>query len=338
MRFINTSDLMNSKWRFLESVCDDPELVWEVVSGLPHNWLERTVRRPALARWRAAATAALTARRSKEPQVLVSHLPQMAAATNLMRRALCPSVPQVAFAFNFTDLPQGGKHAFMTKALAGIDSFVVFSRFEQPLYTDFFGIPDDRVHFLPWAMDVPVPGPESPVPEEWRKAGFFSAIGGEGRDYALLAEVMRKRPLVRMVVVARPYSVAGIDFSENVTVFTNLPGPVTWRIAADSCGMVIPLKTDTTACGHITMVGAQLLGLPLIVTRSRGVADYVTDASAQLVSASDAAMLASAIDRILEDRTGVARMAKAAQIRATTENALSVWVDYFRKVAARFEN
>jgi glycosyltransferase involved in cell wall biosynthesis len=261
----------------------------------------------------------------------------MAAATNLMRRSLCPSVPQVAFAFNFTDLPQGGRRVYMTRALAGIDDFVVFSRFEQPLYADIFGIPEDRIHFLPWAMEAPVPGPENPLPEALRRAGYLSAIGGEGRDYALLAEVMRKRPQMRMVVVARPYSIAGIDFPENVTVFTNLPVPTTWRIAADSNGLTIPLKTDTTACGHITMVGAQLLGLPLIVTRSRGVADYVTEAIAQMVPARDSAALGAALDRVLQDPAGVARMAEAAQARATTENALATWVDYFRRLALRFE-
>jgi hypothetical protein len=338
MRFINTSDLMPSSWRFLESVCDDTGIVWDTVSGLPNNWLERTVPHPALARWRAAATAAWAARTSKEPRMLVSHLPKMAAATNLMRRALCPSVPQLAFAFNFTSLPEARRLTLTTRSLAGIDNFVVFSRFEQTLYAESFGIPKERFHFLPWAMEVPVPGPESPLPDALRKTGYLSAIGGEGRDYALLAEVMRKRPHLQLVVVARPYSIADIEFPKNVTVFTNLPGPATWRIAADSIGMAIPLKTDTTACGHITMVGAQLLGIPLIVTRSHGVADYVTDETAQLVPAGDVAMLGAAIDRLVEDPVSMSRIADAAQVRAVTDNALVVWVDYFRKLAAGFEN
>lgn len=255
-----------------------------------------------------------------------------------MRHALCPSVPQLAFAFNFTTLPEAGRRALTTKALAGIDNFVVFSRFEQALYADLFGIPKERFHFLPWAMEVPVPGPESPLPDALRKAGYLSAIGGEGRDYKLLAEVMRKRPNLRLVVVARPYSISDIDFPENVTVFTNLPGPATWRIAADSKGMAIPLKTDTTACGHITLVGAQLLGLPLIVTRSHGVADYVADTNAQLVRAGDTLAFGAAIDRAMEDPVSLSGMVEVAQVRALTDNALSVWVDYFRKLAAGFDN
>lgn len=338
MRFINTSDLAGSDWRFLAPVCDDPGLSWDVVLGQPRNRLERAIRRPHLGRWRAAAEAARAARSTANSAMLVSHLPMMAVATNVMRRVFCPGVPHIAFAFNFTDLPQGKRRAFLTRALAGIDEFVVFSRFERGLYAETLGLPEARIRFLPWAMEAPIPGPESPLPPDLRARGYLSAIGGEGRDYALLAEVMRARPDQRMVIVARPYSLSGIRFPENVTVFTNLPGPVTWRIAADARALAIPLKTETTACGHITMVGAQLLGLPLIVTRSQGVADYVTpDQTAQIVPAGDAAALGAALDRVLEDPADLQRMAAAAKAKAQVENALSTWVAYFSDLATRFD-
>lgn len=336
MRFINASDLAGPDWRFLAPVCDDPDLIWDAVSGRPRNRLERAIRRPSLARWRAATEAARAARAARGPALLVSHLPLMAAATNVMRRALCPGVPQVAFAFNFTDLPRGRRRALLARTLRGIEEFVVFSRFERPLYAAELGIPEARIRFLPWAMERPVPGPENPLPAEVTAAGYLSAIGGEGRDYALLAEVMRQRPGLRMVVVARPYSIAGIAFPANVTVFTNLPGPVTWRIAADSRALAIPLRTEETACGHITMVGARLLGLPLIVTRSRGVEDYVSAETALVVPAGDGAALGAALDRIGAEPQAVARMAAAAQARAEAENTLASWIGYFRALAERF--
>lgn len=335
MRFLNTSDLLGPDWRFLADVCDDPTLSWETFSGRPRNALERRIRRPALARWRAALEATRAARTARDPAILVSHLPLMTEATNVLRRRLAPEVPQVAFAFNFTDLPIGRRRALMARGLAGIAEFVVFSRFEQGLYADLFGLPASRIRFLPWAMDPPVPGPESPVPEAVRQAGYLSAIGGEGRDYALLAEVLRSRPGIRAVVVGRPYSVAGIRFPENVTVFTNLPGPVTWRIAADSQALVIPLKTDRTACGHITMVGAQLLGLPLVVTRSQGVADYVSAATAQIVPPGDGAALGAALERVLDDPAAIGALARQARLRAETENRLPRWVAYFQDLAGR---
>lgn len=332
MHFISTSDLLGPEWRFLEPVCTNPALTWETRSGRPQGFLERHIRRPALARYRAAFQAALAARRRADA-ALVSHLPLMSAATNLMRRRLCPAAPHVAFAFNFTDLPEGAKLRYLRQALCGIDEFVVFSRFEQPLYAERLSIPEDRIRFLPWAMEPPVAGPGNPA------AGlgpYLCAIGGEGRDYALLAEVMRQRPALRMVIVARPYSIAGIVFPPNVTVFTNLPAPATWRIAADSQGLVIPLKTETTACGHITLVGAQLLGIPLVISGSVGVRDYVTDGvTARVVPVGAAAPLLAALDAVAADPAATARMAAAALAQAAEHCTLQSWVRYFEGLAER---
>jgi len=348
-------------WRFLEDQGDDPRLRWATVSGLPRTPLERRIRRPALARWRAAAEAVRiacaggpgpasgaaggaaskaaggAASEAAGGTVLVSHLPLMAAATNSLRRVRCPGVPHVAFAFNFTDLPRGARREFLVRALRGIDEFVVFSRFERDLYAERLDLPRERIRFLPWAMEPPRPGPVSPLPESVAGGGYLAAIGGEGRDYALLARVMTNRPQLRLAIVARTYSVAGIDFPPNVTVFTDLPLDQTWRLAADSLGLVIPLRSETTACGHITMVGAQHLGLPLVVTRSRGVADYVADGvTAQVVPAGDGAALGTAIDRLAEGRPAVRAMAAQAQAQAASENALPAWVAYFSDLADRF--
>lgn len=326
MIFISTTDLLGPDWRFLAPFCDDPAIGWQTCSGRPQNRLERLVRRPALARWRAALQAARAAR-AAEGAVLVSHLPLMGAATNVMRRRLCPDVPQVAFSFNFTDLPQGRRRAWLTGALRGIDEFVVFSRFEKGLYSSHFDIPEARIRFLPWAMEPPRPGPDNPAAGQ---GDYLCAIGGEGRDYALLAEGMRTLPGVRMVIVGRPHSVAGISFPDNVTVFTNLPLAQTWAIAAGSGGMVIPLKSATTACGHITLIGAQQLGLPLVITASRGVEDYVEDGTtARLVTAGDAAALTAAITELRDNPGAAAARAARAWTRAMTENALPAWVAYF---------
>jgi hypothetical protein len=332
---ISTTDLLGPDWRFLASFCQDAAWTWETHSGLPQTAPERLIRRPSLARWRAGAAAALAARHRPDT-ILVSHLPMMGAVTNVMRRSLCPQVPQIAFSFNFTDLPGGLRRSFLRQALRGIEEFVVFSRLEQTLYAEILGLPEERLHFLPWAMEAPIPGPENPLPPELIAGGYFCAIGGEGRDYALMAEAMRARPRMRMVIVGRPYSLAGITFPANVTVFANLPLAKTWRIAADSRGMIIPLRTETTACGHITLIGTQLLGLPLVISASRGVSDYVEDGvTATLVPVGNRAALVEAIDSLYHRPEAMAALATLARSRAETRNALPSWMDYFRDAARR---
>lgn len=334
MLVVNSSDLMPPDWRFLEPACNDPEIRWRHVSGRPANMVERLVRRPSLARWRAAARICAVARERPEESVIVTHLPGMTMAAGLLRRRLCPEVPQIAFSFNFTTLPGGVRHRMMRDAFAGITEFVVYSQFERALYAERFGMDPARFRFLPWAMEPPVAGPD--LPAGMPAAPYLCAIGGEGRDYRSLAEAMRKQPGLHMVVVGRSYSVAGIDFPANVTVHVDLPAPQTWAVAQQSLGMAIPLRTAETACGHVTLVGAQLLGIPLVLSRSVGISDYVTDGNtARLVEPGDPAALAAALAAMVEDRAGSAAMARRGRDAAATRSDPRRWVDYLSELKGR---
>jgi hypothetical protein len=333
MKIISTSDLMGTFWSFLAPHSTDPTLSWSTHSGMQRNALEQRVKRLHLGRYRAAWTAVQQAHKTPDA-LLVSHLPLMGAATNVLRRRFCPDVPQIGFSFNFTELPTGLRRRYLTGALRGIAEFVVYSRFELDLYPTYFDMDPALFRFLPWAMEPPQPGPDNPT---GLTGPYLCAIGGEGRDYGLLAQVMRDLPQITMVVIARPYSIAGIDFPNNVQVFTNLPLAQTWRVAQESQGLVIPLVNSDTACGHITIVGAQLLDIPLLVTRSRGVSDYVTDnETAQLVTAGNAGELRHAVIAVFEDRPTSQARAAAALVKAQTENSLAQWLAYFQDCQQRF--
>ena len=339
MRIINTTDLIPPGWRFIEPQWSRAGTSWDFVHGVPQNALERLVRRPNLARYRAARQAARLARGAQAAQerpVLVSHLPRMAAATNAARAVSCPDVPHMAFAFNFTDLPAGADLGRLRRLLKTVDAFAVFSRMELALYPPLLDLDPERFHFVPWAMDPPEAGPQNPMaaplsPQaEAAAPPYLCAVGGEARDYPLLAQAMAALPHLRMAVVARPHSIAGISFSDNVTVFTNLPAPQTWALVQGSLGLVVPLRSAETACGHITIVGAQLLGVPLAVTASSGVADYVdSDDIALRLPAGDLGALRAALETLAEDRAAARARAGAAQALAAERSAPAAWVRFF---------
>ncbi len=331
MDYLNISDLTGPEWRFLEPYCDDPALTWQVFSGRPSNGVERLVTRPALGRYRACLAAVWAARRRRDA-VLVSHLPNVSLATAALARRLAPAAPHVAFAFNYTRVPTGRRLALSRDCFREIREFVVFSRHEIALYADLFGLPRDRFHYLPWAMEVPEVAAGAALPF---REPYFSAIGGEGRDYAVLGEAMRQLPEARLAIVARPASIAGIAFPDNVRVFTNLPTPLTWAIAKGSLGMAVPLLSDRTPNGHVTLVGAQLLGIPLVVTESAGVADYVDGQTVALVPAGEAEAMAQALSRLGADAEAARTRAARAAIRARDQSDLSHWVAYFRDLDRR---
>lgn len=325
MHYINISDLTDRSWRFLEPYDTEARMAWEMHHGLARNALERAITRPALARYRACLEAVRAARRRADA-VLVSHLPNVTVATAAMARGLRVTRPHVAFAFNYTQVPTGRRLALSRRVLRDIEEFTVFSRYEIGLYAELFDLPSERFTYLPWAMEPPevAEGMERPFDRP-----YFSAIGGEGRDYRVLAEAMAQAPELRLAIVARPASIAGIEFPDNVSVFTNLPAPVTWAIAQQSCGMAIALKSNHTPNGHVTMVGAQRLGIPLVVTDSLGVADYVDAETALMVAPQEVTDMTCALRAVVEDPEAATQRAERAKERAATCSDPRVWLRYF---------
>ena len=235
----------------------------------------------------------------------------------------------IGFSFNFTELPTGVRRRYLARSLKTINEFVVYSRFEQALYPDYFGLDPARFRFLPWAMDPPKP---SQYLQNNISVPYLCAIGGEGRDYKLLAEVMRALPKLHMIIVARPYSITGAKFPDNVQVFTNMPLADTWAIATNSIGLAVPLISDRTACGHITLVGAQQLGIPLVVTQSEGISDYITDnETGRLVPSGDAAALRAALIELIDAPEAAQTRAIAARAKARSENDPASWLEYFHR-------
>ena len=330
MHVISTSDLMGPDWNFLADLNPDPALTFQSFSSLQASGLASLVPHPIAGRLQGAARACRAARRRPDA-ILFSHLPMAAAVTNLARRVIAPSVPQIAFAFNFTTLNDDLRARFFARAFRGITEFVVYSTYERELYAEAFGIDPDRMRYLPWTMETPVPGPENPMAG---KGPYVCAIGGEARDYATFAAAMRARPDLPAAVVARDYSLKGVDMPANVSVFTNLASAKTWAILAGAEAMVLPLRDGKAACGHITLVAAKLLGIPVIVTDSVGIRDYTGEGRvAALVPPGSAEAIKAALDRLFDNST-LRQAARDGIAVARQEHDPRLWLDYVREKAA----
>jgi glycosyltransferase involved in cell wall biosynthesis len=323
MHIVNNAEIAEARWRFLEGKTEGVSASWEFHRAHPQSWLERLVKRPNLARWRAAWCSALATRRA---DVLITHLPRTTLWTALMCGLLFSRPRHLAFSFNFTRLPGRATRFLMRVAFRRVDRFVVFSRVERDIYADVFGIDPARIDFLPWAMDVP--RSNAPLPPQL-PARYACAVGGEGRDYRTLMEAARRIPDVALVVVARPHSLTGLDIPPNVIALSNVEGAVFWAIVAKSAFTVVPLLTQDTACGHITIVGSLLLDRPVIATRSSGIADYVADGeNALLVPAGDAALLAERIRLFWDDPAHCEHTGRHAGEAARARHSERVWSDY----------
>lgn len=306
-------------------------LQWVRLSGLPSNTLERSVRGIRLSRYRAAWQAA---RASSDNAFVVSHLPVMTAAVQRFLGLSGKTPPHLAFAFNFTNLPTGRKFRYYQRMFRHVEQFAVFSRYERELYARVLDIPQER--FVPtlWTQEVPLNPP--PANRSSDAAPFLCAIGGEGRDFRLLLDACAQLAPLRVVVIVRPHSLDGMAIPANVEVQVNRPLDEVWTLAGQSCGVLVPLRTAETCCGHVTLVGAKLRGIPLLTTRSVATVEYVAGRDSVLqCEPQDATAFARLAMQMVDERDRLSSLARAIMPAERTIHSRRVWADYLTSFVDR---
>jgi glycosyltransferase involved in cell wall biosynthesis len=119
------------------------------------------------------------------------------------------------------------------------------------------------------------------------------------------------------VVVARPENLDGIAIPSHVQVLTSVPMAEAMNTLRYSEFMVLPLRSATMPCGHVTLVCAMHLGKAVIATESEGISDYVTaGCNGLLCKASSPSELAAAITKLWNDPELTKRLAASDEARA----------------------
>lgn len=279
MRIINVPDLSPPDDAFTHLELRQ-NVEWIRLSGLPQNAIERQIKILRVSRYRAAAQAALC---SRESDVVISHLPLMSTAISTLLRVKSNPPRHIAFAFNFTDRPTGQRLKFMKKALLSIDRFVVFSDYERQLYSNLFGIEISRFESVVWTQNPPKIDTRCDLSDF--EAPFFCAIGGEGGDLKIILDAAKiLKNDARFVIITRPIDIDINLIPKNVQFLFNIPLGQVWALAAKSLGVLVQLKSLDTCCGHITLVGAKQLGLPVVTTSSYATKEYVHGRESALLS------------------------------------------------------
>ena len=299
-RLINLSEL-DPAWRWIEAGLASrfpAQRHASTLDGVGGRWRRRL---RALRRVRGWLSE------SPGPHVLVTHGPRPSALWGLLgtRRRVRR---WLAMSFNFTDEPRGAGLWIYRWALRRVDAFIVASTAEADRYADLFRLPRERFHVQTWCIRPPRP-PEDPPPA----TPYLIGMGGQGRDYGTLLEALR--PEWRLLLVA-PDEAVPADAAQrpNVQVVNGIPRAEALRLLAGARLLVLPLRDAQVPCGHVTVVQAQHLGVPVIASEGRGLADYLADGqTGWLVPPGDARALSAAIARALAEPHERQRRADAAR-------------------------
>ncbi|MEM9988814.1 MAG: hypothetical protein AAF723_04770, partial [Pseudomonadota bacterium] len=173
------------------TVCGRP-LQWDGFSTAPETYPSTFLsapmakKFPGYGRWRAVKAL----EKSAPYDLIISHGPWTTAWTASFLRKTNSQTKHLAFAFNFTDLPTGLRHALMKYVFSRVDHFAIFTDAESSLYQSTFDIPPDKFIRAPWGVKAPI---ESAL-ERKISEPYIVSLGGEARCYKTLCETAKLCP------------------------------------------------------------------------------------------------------------------------------------------------
>jgi glycosyltransferase involved in cell wall biosynthesis len=259
-----------ASWQWYAKDCEG-RARWIFHTEEPRTLLERCIHRPRLSRVFNAFRCVQSARRTSA--AAVASLSQFNTFwTALALRLLHVNKPLLAITFHFPKLPTGIRLLLSKWAFSHVERFSVHSEAERQRYARHFHIPVERFDFVRWGVEPSsVDIVERPAPLQ---CPYVCALGKDGRDYRTLIEAMKRLPHLALVLVVQRYNIAGIDLPENVKVYFDIPRDDALNVLKHSQFMALPLESDDTSCGHITLVSAMFCRKAIVTTRSSGIEDY----------------------------------------------------------------
>lgn len=282
-------------------------------SKAPGNWHNQSGAFTGLDDWKVHWKQGKEAVQATKGGV-ITVFPQLASTVGMHQQLSGKRVPVVAWLFNVGTCSPGLRRWLAQVSLKNIDRFIVHTRRERQMYSEWLGLPIDRFEFVPYqAPDIPV------TYEENTTAPFVTALGSAHRDFATFFEAV-KRLNLPTVVASGKRALEGFEIPPQVQTPFGIGKKECLQLAQEARINVVPLLPNerVTAAGQVTIVEAMRMGRPLIATRCNGVEDYIIHGeTGWLVEPHSLEDLMQAIARLWDDADLRQRLGQAAQQYAT---------------------
>jgi hypothetical protein len=242
---------------------------------------------------------------------ILTHFPQLAFSAAL-NETLSRKHRLVCHNFNLGSVYNGLKRLVSRKVFGSVDRFIVHSKREIELYSDWLQLPKERFEFLHLQRE-----PQTQAAVSIPSTPYFFAAGTANRDYQTLVQAATLIPSNVVIVAGRLHLEQLRNVPQNVEIRTNLSIGQCWNLLIHSKGQVVPLHSTETASGQVALVSGLVAGVPNIATNTTGTIDYIEhDKSGLLVPANDPESLAQAMMEIHDDSNLAVRLATGAKLFA----------------------
>lgn len=207
------------------------------------------------------------------------------------------------------------KGFFLAACLKSLDAICVCSDYERELYSLAFGLPIEKLHFIPSSVDSSIFG------ESVEDGDYIFSGGDSYRDYETLIEAVKETSIKTIIVGDIPNSYKN-SLSPNIRSIPKVARDEFYQLMAGSKFVVIPLKNAKRCVGNVVLFHSMAMGKSTIISDIPTVNCVENNKNALLVAPSDPKRLRDAITTLEcdeEKRKQFGRQAKlfAAQHLAT---------------------
>lgn len=308
--FVHYDNVAQSGWLelFIES---DRHTLRHVPRSKPlQKWHDRKSKFTSLDEWFVYFEQAKRALQESADGV-ITVFPQLASAVGIQQSLSWKyGKPVVAWLFNVGTCSNGMRKWMAQASLRHIDRFVVHTRREREIYSQWLNLPIERFEFVPYQSS-----PISIDFEEEMDHPFIASLGSAHRDFPTLFQAV-ERLNIPTIVASGKSALAGLQVPDNVQTPLGIDRSECFRLAQQGRINIVPLKPreGITAAGQVTIVEAMFMGRPLIATRCNGVEDYIIHGeTGWLVEPNSTESMLEAIDTLWNDAALRQRLGQNAQ-------------------------
>lgn len=219
---------------------------------------------------------------------------------------------------------------YYTIILAFTDMAICHSRNEIDRYAALFPRHAHKFVFTRWGghmSEYPPAVDHAGADGMAAAASYAISAGRSSRDYATLEAAARDLPCRIKIICDNAEIIAQFKASEQIEILPRCYGEEYVRELQNALFVVIPLSADDVSAGQMVLTQSMALSKPIIITRTRGIEDYVVEGvDALLVERGDVAAMRAAMQSLFEDAALRDSLARTARQSYETHYTIDIFI------------